>query len=72
MILREKKTIEVQLKTSDQVKDSSGKVDYLATKNLVRDKVQEVYGCGVLWFTKQDYTNGEYTVELYLEKINEY
>ena len=68
MILREKKTIEVQLQTSDQIKDSSGKVDYLATKNLVRGKVQEAYGYGLLWFTNQDDVNGEYIVDLYLEK----
>jgi hypothetical protein len=68
MILREKKTIEVQLQTSDQIKDSSGKVDYTATKNLVRGKVQAAYGYGLLWFTKQDDVNGEYIVNLYLEK----
>lgn len=68
MILREKKTIEVQLQTRDQIKDSSGKVDYTATKNLVRGKVQTAYGYGLLLFTKQDDVNGEYIVDLYLEK----
>lgn len=68
MILREKKTIEVQLQTSDQIKDSSGKVDYNETREYVRDKVKAVYGEGLLWFTKQDDVNGEYIVDLYLEK----
>lgn len=68
MILREKKTIEVQLQTSDQIKDSSGKVDFNETRKYVRSKVQEIYGHGILWFTKQDNVNGEYIMDLYVEK----
>ncbi|APC44309.1 hypothetical protein [Pseudoalteromonas phage PH357] len=67
MILREKKTIEVQLQTRDQIKDISGKVDTQATENLIREKVHNTYGAGYVWFTKKDSVNGEYVLDLYVE-----
>lgn len=67
VILREKKTIEVQLQTRDQIKDISGKVDTQATENLIREKVQDTYGTGYVWFTKKDSVSGEYVLDLYAE-----
>lgn len=67
MILREKKTIEVQLQTNDQIKDVFGRVDHQATENLIREKVHNTYGAGYVWFTKKDKANGEYMLDLYVE-----
>ena len=68
MILREKKTIEVQLQTRDQIKDISGKVDSQATESFIREKVQDTYGVGYVWFTMKDSVSGEYVLDLYVEE----
>ena len=67
VILREKKTIEVQLQTRDQIKDILGKVNVRATEGLIREKVHNIYGDGYVWFTKKDSVNGEYVLDLYVE-----
>ncbi len=77
MIINEYKRLEVELKTSEQVafkgKDLFGKVvekvDYKATEELLRAKLEEHYSTDKVFIFDVDKYNGVYRAEVFLEEI---